>query len=129
MYNINLDEFVPIKGFPEYSINENGTVISFKRKNPRRLKPSKCGLCGVHYVTLFDEDGGRHSRGLNSLVFENFGHPIAGHKTRSDYIYELADGSTFNSLSSLARHCGRNREVVRYHLQRYGTTPLPIVFL
>ena len=64
----NLNEFVEIKGYPNYMINNFGEV--FSKKTDRNLKP--IFKRGYVYVRLTNEDGAKH-KSVHRIVYENFG--------------------------------------------------------
>ena len=64
----NLNEYVEIKGYPNYMINNFGEV--FTKKYDRNLKPILRN--GYLEVKLTNEDGYKH-KSVHRLVYENFG--------------------------------------------------------
>lgn len=122
---VGFEGFRPISGFSDYIIDEQGTVISFKRKKPRELKHIMGGCNNCYYVTMVNSEGIRCCRGVNSLVYQTFGHPIQGYRTINHFIYELEGEKVFRSVSELAKYLKKDTNTIWYHLKRYGTTPPP----
>jgi hypothetical protein len=65
----NLNEFVEIKGYPNYLINNSGEV--FSKKYDRFLK-NDISNKGYIRVRITNEDGTKHKT-IHRLVYENFG--------------------------------------------------------
>jgi hypothetical protein len=66
----NLNEFVEIKGYPNYMISNSGEV--FSKKYDRFLK-NDISNKGYLKIKITNEDGVK-TKLLHRLVFENFGH-------------------------------------------------------
>lgn len=60
--------FKTIPGFPDYKVNEYGDVISYKRKNPRLLKPTVCNKGKSLIVSLKDENNKSYSVTIAYLI-------------------------------------------------------------
>lgn len=73
---------LPIKGFPNYEVGEDGSVWSFKvpntetrrRLEPRKLKPRKASKYG-HVSVVMYRGGKRYDKLVHHLVLETFDRP------------------------------------------------------
>lgn len=66
---ININEFEPIKEFPDYGVNYHGDVLNFVTN---RFLLHHVGTGGHIYVSLRDQDGSRKVRALGRLVAEAY---------------------------------------------------------
>lgn len=66
-----MSSFKPIIGFPDYTINEYGTIISYRRKNPV-LIIGKVSHRGYHIVGLRDTYSVRKHLSVHRLVASTF---------------------------------------------------------
>lgn len=68
-----LDEYVPVYGCSKYVINKKGEIISFFKKNPRKLKTNKSpDTSGYIRISLTDDSGESKKYLLHRLVFFSF---------------------------------------------------------
>lgn len=91
-----MDEFVQIRGFPDYYINKAGVVISFRRGTERQMKLSK-DKDGYLFVILYDLTGKPHTKKIHRLLAEAFIHNDADYPI----VRHLDDNKTNNDLENL----------------------------
>lgn len=115
-----------IEQYPNYSIEEDGTVYSYAQNKPKILKPRVVSQSKKGYlqVSLYNKDCKRNSKGnllpdqiyLHRLVWEVFNGPIP--KTKEiDHI----DGDTRNNHISNLQLVTRRSNMIKYNEEKYGT--------
>ena len=69
-------QWVEVPGFPRYSVNRRGDIISNARKNPHLLRPG-IGKAGYMHVSLADDSGKYHIMQVHRIVALAFvGNPL-----------------------------------------------------
>lgn len=64
----SLDDYVPIKDYPNYSVSKSGNIYSIKNKKILKPVPNKKGYC---YVTLCNNNK-KHNYYIHQLVAQHF---------------------------------------------------------
>ena len=90
------DEFLPIRGFPDYFVNEHGDVLSTKNGREMLIKPHE-DKDGYLFVNIYDADGRPRMKKIHRLLAEAFidnpcDYPLVCHAD---------DNKQNNSLSNL----------------------------
>lgn len=65
------DDFIPIRGFPDYYINKNGDILSTKNGREMIIKQHE-DKDGYLFVNIYDANGLPRTKKIHRLLAENF---------------------------------------------------------